>query len=96
MLSGERRDVVPIGNDLRALAWIGVMLIATGAGIVIKNHFDQIGPLSIALALGIVAVACYVWVALKKHAPLDDYVVRCTITGSLMKSTITMSIAMSA
>ena len=83
MLSGERRDVVPIGNDLRALAWIGVMLIATGAGIVIKNHIDQVGPLSIALAIGIVAAACYVWVALKKHAPLDDYIV---LLGALLIS----------
>jgi len=83
MLLGERRDVVPVGNELRALAWIGVMLIATGVGIVIKKHFDQIGPLTIALVLGAAAAACYIWPALKKRAPLDDYVV---LLGALLLS----------
>ena len=83
MLLGERRDVVPVGNELRALAWIGVMLIATGVGIVIKKHFDQIGPLTIALVLGAAAAACYIWPALKQKAPLDDYVV---LLGALLIS----------
>ncbi len=74
MLTGERRDVVPIGDELRALAWLGVMLIATGVGIVVKKHLDQIGPLAIAIVIGAAAVFCYVWPALNKRAPLDDYV----------------------
>ena len=59
MLAGERRDIVPIGNELRTLAWLGVMLIATGVGIVVKKHFDQIGPLSIAIVIGLAAISCY-------------------------------------
>jgi predicted membrane protein DUF2157 len=83
MLEGERHDVVPIGTELRALAWSGVMLIVAGVGIVIRKHFDQIGPLAIAVIIGAAAVFCYVWVALKKRAPLDDYVV---LLGALLIS----------
>jgi hypothetical protein len=83
MLAGERRDVVPIGTELQALAWSGVMLIATGVGIVITKHFDQIGPLAIAIIIGAAAIACYAWVALKKPAPLDAYVV---LLGALLIS----------
>ncbi|HLJ74292.1 MAG TPA: hypothetical protein VKU62_06890, partial [Thermoanaerobaculia bacterium] len=39
------------------------------------NHFDEIGPLTIAIALGVIAAGCYVWVSLKPRAPLDEYVV---------------------
>ena len=78
-----RREVVPIGAELRALAWIGVMLMATGVGILIKNHFQEIGPLAIAITLAILAAACYVWVSLKSRAPLDDYIV---LFGALLIS----------
>lgn len=66
MLAGERRDVVPIGTELRSLAWLGVMLIATGVGIVITKHFDQIGPLAIAMVLGAAAAACYAYVVWRR------------------------------
>jgi len=59
------------------------MMIATGVGIVIYKHLDQIGPLAIAIALGALAAACYVWVALKPRAPLDDYVI---LLGALLIS----------
>src|SRR5438105_2492557 len=92
MLAGERRDIVPIGNELRTLAWLGVMLIATGVGIVVKKHFDQIGPLSIAVVIGLAAVACYsfsVWRrASARRTPgeahtLTDYIV---LLGALLIS----------
>jgi hypothetical protein len=78
-----RRETLSIHNEVRFVAWAGVMLIATGAGIVIKKHFDEIGPLTIAVILGLTAAACYAWVAAKKKAPLDDYVV---LLGALLIS----------
>ena len=83
MIAAVRREVVPVGAELRALAWIGVMLIATGVGIFVSHHLNDIGPLAIAIALGGVAAACYVWVSLKSRAPLDDYVV---LLGALLIS----------
>src|SRR6266849_6635393 len=82
MLVGERREVVPIGNELRALAWLGVMLIATGVGIVVKKHFDQIGPLAIAAFVGAAAIACYAFAVWRKSS-LRDYVV---LLGALLIS----------
>ncbi|HEY6844465.1 MAG TPA: DUF2157 domain-containing protein, partial [Thermoanaerobaculia bacterium] len=79
----ERRDAVPVGAELRALAWIGVMLIATGVGIFVKNHFAEIGPLTVAIALTAFAIACFAWVSLKPRAVLDDYVV---LLGALIVS----------
>ena len=78
-----RPEIVPIGTELRALAWAGVMLIATGVGIVITRHFNQIGPLAIAIIIGVAAAACYAWVALKQSAPLDPYIV---LLGALLIS----------
>jgi hypothetical protein len=82
MLVGARRDIVPIGDELRALAWIGVMLIATGVGIVVKKHFDQIGPLAIALVIAAAAVACYAF-AIWRQSTVRDYIV---LLGALLIS----------
>ena len=82
MLAGERRDIVPIGNELRTLAWLGVMLIATGVGIVVKKHFDQIGPLSIAIVIGLAAISCYSFVVWRRGT-LTDYIV---LLGALLIS----------
>ncbi|HJT18537.1 MAG TPA: DUF2157 domain-containing protein [Thermoanaerobaculia bacterium] len=79
----ERRDIVPVGGELRALAWLGVMLFAAGLGIFVKNHLDEIGPLTIAIALTASALACFVWVSLKPRRVLDEYVV---LLGALIVS----------
>jgi hypothetical protein len=78
-----RRESLSIYNELRVLAWLGAVLIAGGAGIIIKKHLEDIGPLTIALAIGLTAAACYTWVALKKRAPLDEYIV---LLGGLLIS----------
>lgn len=83
MFAAARRETISIHSELRALAWLGVMLIATGVGIVIKNHIDEIGPLTIAFAVGLFAAACYTYVAVKKKGALDDYVV---LLGALLIS----------
>jgi hypothetical protein len=82
MFLGERREIVPIGDELRALAWIGVMLIATGVGIIVKKHFHEIGPLSIAIILAVAAISCYVF-ALWRRPSIRDYIV---LLGALLIS----------
>jgi hypothetical protein len=82
MLVGERRDVVPIGDELRTLAWLGAMLIATGVGIIVKKHFDQIGPLAIAVVIGVAAIACYAF-AIWRQSSVRDYIV---LLGALLIS----------
>jgi hypothetical protein len=82
MLVGERRDIVPIGDELRALAWLGAMMIATGTGIVITKHFHEIGPLTIAAAVAVAAFACYAF-ALWKQSAIRDYI---ALLGALLIS----------
>jgi hypothetical protein len=82
MLVAARRDVVPIGDELRTLAWLGVMLIATGVGIVIKKHFNEIGPLTIALVIAAAAIACYAF-AVWRQSSIRDYIV---LLGALLIS----------
>src|SRR2546430_9826715 len=82
MLIAARRPVVPIGDELRTLAWLGVMLIATGVGIVVKKHFNEIGPLTIALIIAAAAIACYAF-AVWRQSSIRDYVV---LLGALLIS----------
>lgn len=84
LMAIERREIVPVGRELRALAWCGVMLIATGVGIIIKNHIHEIGPLAIAIFIAAAAAACYgiaVW--WRTAGPWVDYVV---LLGALLIS----------
>src|SRR5258705_12396035 len=82
MVVAARREVVPIGDELRTLAWRGVMLIATGVGIVIKKHFNEIGPLTIALIIAAIAIACYAF-AVWRQSAIRDYIV---LLGALLIS----------
>ena len=59
------------------------MLIASGVSVYVTRHLDQIGPTAIAVAIGALAAACFVWVQLKSRAPLDDYIV---LLGALLVS----------
>ena len=79
-----RRETLSIDNEVRALAWAGVMLIATGTGIVIKNHLHDIGPLTIAIVIAIAAAGCYLSVRTRfSRAALSEYVV---LLGALLVS----------
>lgn len=85
LIARERREIVPVSRELRALAWLGVMLIATGAGIIIKKHYDEIGPLAIAAAMGAASIGCYLFALWRPKTAhnISDYVV---LLGALLFS----------
>ena len=56
----ERRTVLSLFEELRAALYAAVALIITGVGIVVKNHLDRIGPLTLIVVLFLSAAACYV------------------------------------
>lgn len=77
MIAGERREVVSIYPEVRLLTWAGVMLISSGVGLYIAKHLDDVGPLAIAVIIGIAAIACYAWAWWKRSREVslaDDYV----------------------
>ncbi|HKR64732.1 MAG TPA: hypothetical protein VJZ00_13450 [Thermoanaerobaculia bacterium] len=61
------------------------MLLATAAGIVLKNNLERIGPLALALLMGIAATACYAWTWWRRSRAslVDDYVL---LLGALLVS----------
>jgi hypothetical protein len=86
LIAVERREVFSIAAELRSVTWIGVMLIVTGVGIVVAKHINDIGPITLALAIGAVSAACYGWAWWRRRQPslLDDYVL---LLASLLLST---------
>lgn len=85
LLARERRDVFSIYPELRILGWLGATMLAAAAGIVLKNNLDRIGPLALAIAMGIAAAACYAFVTWRRARPsvVDDYVL---LLGALLLS----------
>ena len=80
------REPFSIQNEVRFVTWGGVMLIAAGVGVLVSRHFDDIGPLAIAIALGAAAAACYGYAWLKRSrgaSLIDDYVL---LLGALLLS----------
>src|SRR6185369_3447295 len=85
LIARERREVFSIYPELRLASWAGVMLLTTAAGIVLKNNLDRIGPLALAVAMGLAAAACYGWVWWRRSRAslVDDYVL---LLGALLLS----------
>jgi hypothetical protein len=59
-IAHERRALFSVSDELRAALYAAVALVITGVGILVKEHLDRIGPLTLALALAIAGAACYV------------------------------------
>jgi len=61
LIARERREVFSLYPEVRLLAWAGAMLLATAAGIILKDNYERIGPHAIAVLIALVAAACYIW-----------------------------------
>lgn len=62
LLRAVRRELVSVRLELRLLLYAGVLLVTGGAGLLIKENLDRIGPVAIAAALGMAAAAALAWV----------------------------------
>jgi len=65
-----RRGLVSIRFEIRALLYVGVLLLTSGVGLLVAEHQRQIGPLAIAAGIGLAALACFAWV-IRKSAPFS-------------------------
>ncbi len=63
-----RRHLVPVRLEIRVLLYAGVLLLTTGVGLFVKEHQRQIGPLTIASAIGLAAALCLLWIIRKAPA----------------------------
>lgn len=87
LVAEERREIVSMYAEVRALAWIGVMLIAGGVGVIVSKNLDRIGPVTIAVAIFVASAACYAYAverrASARRGMLDEYVL---LLGALILS----------
>jgi hypothetical protein len=61
-LRAARRELVSVRLELRLLLYLGVLLVTGGAGLLVKENLDRIGPVAIAAGLGLAAAAALAWV----------------------------------
>lgn len=85
LVARERREVFSVYPELRLAGWLGAMLLAAAAGLTLKNNLDRIGPVALAVLIGIAAAACYTWTWLRRSRAtvVDDYVL---LLGALLVS----------
>ncbi len=65
-----RRNLVSVRLEIRVLLYAGVLLLTTGVGLLVKEHQREIGPLTIASAIGLGAALCLFWV-IRKGSPFS-------------------------
>ena len=63
LLRAARGGLVTVHDELRVLLYLGVLLITGGVGLLVEENLDRIGPVAIAIVLGLAAAAVLVWVA---------------------------------
>lgn len=93
LLARERREVFSLHPEIRFLAWAGAMLLAAAAATFIANNRERIGPLVIAIVIGLAAAACYGFAWWRRRSRdsshiddsslVDDYVL---LLGALLLS----------
>jgi hypothetical protein len=85
LIARERREVFSVDPELRIAGWLGATLLAAAAGVLLKNNLDRIGPLALAVMIGVAAVACYAWTWWRRAraSVVDDYVL---LLGALLVS----------
>lgn len=55
----DRGSVFSLFAELRFALYASVVAITTGIGILLKNNLDRIGPVTLIVALGLIAIICY-------------------------------------
>ena len=58
-----RDELVSVRPELQAALWIGVTMIAGGAGMLVKENLARLGPLTIGAGIGLAAALCLWYVA---------------------------------
>ena len=63
-----RGELMSVRGELRAVLYFGVLVAMAGVSILVKENLDRIGPVAIAVALGMAAAAVLGW-ALRRSPP---------------------------
>lgn len=55
----DRGSIFSLHGELRFTLYISVVAITTGIGLLLKNNLDRIGPVTLMVALALIALLCY-------------------------------------
>jgi hypothetical protein len=55
-------NLVSVRLEIRALLYVGVLLLTSGVGLLVVERQRDVGPLAIAASIGLAAAICLVWV----------------------------------
>ena len=58
-----RGSLVSVRLEMRALLYVGVLLLTSGVGLFVVEHHRSIGPWAIAGSVALAVAACLLWVA---------------------------------
>lgn len=61
LLRSAQGELLSIRGELRALLYFGVLAVVGGVSLLVKENLDRIGPVTIAVAIGLGAAACLFW-----------------------------------
>jgi hypothetical protein len=61
LLRIARGELLSVHPEIRLLFYFGVLLTTAGVGLLLKQNYQQIGPLAVALGIGIGALAAFAW-----------------------------------
>ena len=67
LLRMAQGELISIRPEIRLLFYFGVLLTAAGVGLLVKQNYQQIGPLAISIGVGVGALASFAWAA--RRAP---------------------------
>jgi hypothetical protein len=62
LLRVARGELVSVHDELRLLLYAGVVLVTAGAGFLVRENVDRLGPVAIASGIGAAAAACFVFI----------------------------------
>jgi hypothetical protein len=65
-----RRQLVSVRLELSVLLYAGVLILTSGVGLLVKEHQREIGPVAVAIGVGLAAAVCLAWV-IRKAAPFS-------------------------
>ena len=83
LVARERREVFSVFPEVRVAAWGGSLLLATAAGLFVKNNFHLFDRALIAVVLAVIALGCYVWAWRGGREGINEYVL---LLGALLLS----------
>lgn len=65
-----RRGLVSVRLELSVLLYVGVLMLTSGVGLLVKEHQQEIGPVAVVIGIALAAGACLAWV-IRKAAPFS-------------------------